>query len=200
MANAYQQCGKASPHWRCPASFQGKNMSEIIALPKKIKFYKHHTKSGIYEATQIGADMDVYAQGGGFVKSYSQEEFDRQFTELHVDPTLKKGTVTADFLNGAAAIDCYSNALKWNGWGKPRFDRATAQKVISRLAIGIDIHFEGDVIHLENADFDPSIAVDSSNEPVLKFTPSIHIIDGKKIQLWEIGDGWTWDAVTFDPE
>jgi hypothetical protein len=187
----------ASPHWRCAAYFQEKDMSGTINSTEKTNYYKHNEKNGLYEARENGTNIEVSSQGGGFVINYTKEQFLKNFTLVEEIPELKKGTVTADFLGEGVSIDCYSNGLRWNGWGRPLFDRASAERAVSLLTHS-DLRFEGDVIEYDNDQFEPLEPHKGENLPFFQFHPKNHIVNGVELQLWEIGDGWCWNCVKFE--
>lgn len=151
----------------------------------------------LYDAyEQPAGQIQVTRQGGGFVISTfpNRAAFELEYTEITLAPTLKRGTVTADFLPGNVSLPCYSNGLFWNGWGMPLFDEEATHRVVQ----------------LCNADPAPNMIAtlkwadgvlqvyDWNEEAYHPCAVAEYVVDDKAVRLWQIGDGWTWDAVEFD--
>lgn len=165
-----------------------------------MKLYKHVKEPGLFEVTQ---KFEVTAQGGGFVKVFDAETFHKEFEEIKNEPVLKKGKVTADFLPSNMTVECYSYGLSWNGWGLPLFTRAAVEAMVAAVngptqEPTVELSMVGDIVTSPNENFDKSVPESEDNPLVDKFGPELYIVDGQQIELWSIGDGWTWDAVKFD--
>ena len=52
------------------------------------------------------------------------------------DPYVK-GVATADFLPDGMEFDCYSNGVRWNGYGCPAFEMAEALKLCAVTDLGL---------------------------------------------------------------
>lgn len=171
-----------------------------LGVTVKTQYFRGKKNQGLYEVKQDGDIFEICHQGGGFVFTLTAEQLSTNYYPVTLDLSLKKGTVTADFLPDDAVLSCYSNGMLWNGWGKPLFDRQSAELAVSLLSLAGDLRWEGDVIEFVNSHFEPLEPIDEENQAVFMYTPHLHIIDGVEIQLWEIGDCWTWDSVKFDSE
>ena len=166
-------------------------------------YYQKEGLSNLFEAREENGQMSVSLQSGGFVSLYSHEEFNRLFKEFKPDLSLKKGTVSAQFLKGNVKVPCYSNRLTWNGWGMPRFDREGVDLVMKAFDFGpkIKYHFEGDILTMDNPEYDEKYPEDhetKENVKTFKINPTTKLINGVPILLWYIGENWCWEAVVFD--
>jgi hypothetical protein len=164
---------------------------------KTLILCKRVGRNELYQALeQPNGQFEVTRQGGGFVVSVfpNRAAFDLEYAETTPDPTLKRGTVTADFLPENVSLPCYSNGLFWNGWGMPLFDEETTHRVVQ----------------LCNTDTAPDVSptlkwadgvlqeYDGNEETYHPCAVAEYVVDDKAVRLWQIGDGWTWNAVEFD--
>jgi len=141
--------------------------------------------------------ISVSPQGGGFVfaKFPNREAFDKEFIEKEPDRTLRRGTVTAEFLPEGVALHCYTNGLRWNGFGMPMFEK-------SQLSLVMDhINRELPLGHPESLkwDGDKLMEYDGNEQEYLPCTVTTEMFDGTALQVWHIGDGWCWDSVDVAP-
>ena len=167
------------------------------------KYYQMEGKSDLFIAHEENGQMSVGLQSGGYVRLYSHEKFKQFFKEVEPDFSLKKGTVSADFLKDDANVPCYSNVLTWNGWGMPGFDRTGVELVMKSFDFGSEIkyHFEGDLLIMSNPDYNEDYPEDHEtmeNVKTFKISPATHLINGVPTLLWYIGENWTWQPVEFD--
>jgi hypothetical protein len=153
----------------------------------------------LYEAFQLeNGTITVSPQGGGFdVATFAtRAEFDARFKEAEPDKTFRKGKVSAEFLPDDMELPCYSNGMRWNGWGMPWFDEETTKRVVEvfNKAAGPDMPLSLTWVDGVLNEYD------WTEEKYYPVEVSDKIVDGKAIRLWRIGDGWTWNRVTHDTE
>lgn len=150
----------------------------------------------LYDAfVHDGGKIDVSPAGGGPVAAtfWSQAAFLKEFVKAEPDLTiLKKGTVTAEFLPGLE-FPCFTNGQRWNGWGMPRFDESTANRLVEMFTAAAT---DGNPSSLRWHDG----TLEEYDWSDLKYYPCAfrdEAIDGAVVRLWGIGDGWCWNAVDF---
>lgn len=166
------------------------------------KYYQREGCAVLYTADEEDGKIAVCPQGGGFLRYMTASEFSEMFTEVVPNLSMRKGTVTADFLPRGVAIPCYSNGMRWNGWGMPSFDRVGVDLVIPALELGLPIeyHFEANTLVMQNPEYDPNYPEDLEsyeNLKLLRIDPFSADIDGEPILLWSVGQNWTWNSVEF---
>ncbi|MBK4737923.1 hypothetical protein [Noviherbaspirillum pedocola] len=148
-------------------------------------YYQHKQHGGLYEArTEADGRINIWPQGGGFSGMLSAEEFAAQF-EVAPPPVMRRGTVTADFLDDGQVFSCYSDGSRWNGWGMPLFDKDTALKVAEAIP-GITFNEATGVF-----------VVQFEGEEPEEHHPQTIVCDGQPVVVYQIGGGWTWDQVVF---
>jgi hypothetical protein len=139
-----------------------------------------------------------YPQGGGMMHSCTKEHFYSTFTPID-RPELRRGLVTADFLQGEdgreVRLQCWSDGMAWNGWGMPYFPRDSVDKLIKLL--DADPHIpkirwadNGEDVIYHDGEED----ADGNSVPTVM---SPHVMpDGT--WAWPIGAGsWCYDSVMF---
>ena len=158
----------------------GNNKAEY---PQARILYRHKEHGGLYEvSTEDDGRIAIWPQGGGFQRLLSAEDFASQYV---VAPALvmRRGTVTADFLAEDVVLPCFSDGSAWNGWGMPRFDKETALKIVSLMP---------DLSYNEATGI---ITLQFVGEESEDYRPHTITCEGKAIEVYEIGGGWTWDSV-----
>ncbi|WP_426175961.1 hypothetical protein [Massilia sp. TWR1-2-2] len=84
------------------------------------------------------------------------------------------------------------------------FDRETVNRIMALLNPpnsgdqDLLLHWTGDLILCQNDDFDAEEPVSDDNIRFFTASPGAYVFNGIKLDLWSIGDGWTWNAVKFD--
>jgi hypothetical protein len=122
----------------------------------------------------------LYPEGGGPVYHLPLEAFKKHFVEAP-KPTWRKAYFC--LADGPLQVPGWTDGRRWNGWAIPHFERHVAEMLAKELTCGeFKFHWEGDNL----------ICTDESypDEPY-GYLPDT--IEGK--QLWQVGDGWTWDTV-----
>jgi hypothetical protein len=139
--------------------------------------------------TDNGHEVEFFRQGGGFLCKMPSKEFHELFT-LAPEPTMRRGTVTADFLSDP--LPCWSDGGAWNGWGMPYFARAEVDKLIE-----VSMREQSDPMRW-NGDKVIGSSDDYNGEDRDEYE-AVTMPDGSL--AWGIGAGsWCWDSVTFDSE
>jgi hypothetical protein len=153
--------------------------------PQARSFYRHKEHGGLFEvSTEDDGRIAIWPQGGGFQRLLSAEDFTSQYV---VAPPLvmRRGTVTAEFLAEDVVLPCFSDGSAWNGWGMPRFDKETALRIVS-LMPDLSYNEATGIITLQFVGEEPE-----------DYRPQTTTCEGKQIEVYEIGGGWTWDSVKF---
>jgi hypothetical protein len=157
-------------------------------------YCKRPGEDAIYDAFRVDGAIQVSPQGGGFVIANfaTADQFNTEFELAELPTAFMAGTVTADFFEDVGPIDCYSDGKHWNGWGVPAFDFVAATQLVEIFKSDAAKDGTPPGLRIVDGEFQE---YDSSEElyyPCASFTKEI---DGKQIALWQIGDGWCWDAV-----
>lgn len=161
---------------------QGNNKGE---RPQPRNLYRHKEHGGLYEVSaEDNGQIAIWPQGGGFQQILSAEDFASQYVVAPA-PIMRRGTVTAEFLDEDVMLPCFSDGSAWNGWGMPRFDKVTALKIVSLMP---------DLSYNEATGI---ITLQFVGEEAEHYRPWTITCEGESIEVYEIGGGWTWDSVKF---
>ncbi len=140
----------------------------------------------LFKDKQTGALVEVHRvefaqQGGGLLKSLTAEEFFKQF-----EPTSKQEfvacTVDADWWEDVHPVPCYSDGKRWNGWGKPYFEKEVLLQMMAEGRL--------DAVTYDQ-DADAFIAVIEDDRDV--YPAQLIEVDGKQVTVYDVGAGsWCW--------
>lgn len=164
----------------------------------KLMTCKRISHEGRYDAfVHDGGKIDVSPAGGGPVIATftTQAAFLQEFVQAESRLTLKKGTVTAEFLPGME-FPCFTDGQLWNGFGMPRFEQSTANHLVELFTAATT---EGNPSSLRWHEG----ALQEYDWSDLMYYPcpfSDEVVEGVSLRMWSVGDGWTWDAVEFQDE
>jgi len=127
--------------------------------------------------------LRMFPQGGGFVREVSAEEFFSLFSPCKM-PVFFLATVQAEWFPDGLKVECFSDGARWNGWGKPYFEKDK-------------------VIYLSDNKLIPPAAYDeesdcfiTDNEGDVESFQSVKIsVEGREVTVYPVGAGsWCWDA------
>ena len=92
-------------------------------------------------------------------------------------------------IDGGKSFEGYSiKGRYWNGWERPLFTKETCDNILA--------HFEADDISYKDEKY---IGITADGE-LYDIDPIEIIIEGEKLIVYEIGDGWIWDKVEDEVE
>lgn len=141
--------------------------------------------------------VHFFPQGGGFAYRMPHAQFHETFELATGERPWRLGYVDADWTEGMGPNDtflkypCWTNGDRWNGWGMPYFERATAELIVKHqgdVAFVNTLRWEGDNVIETNPD-DPEDT--GTYEPMT-------LPNG--VLVWGIGAGsWCWNSVTIVP-
>ncbi len=145
------------------------------------------TNGRLIEVSSVGPDVEFIPQGGGFLRSMSRAEFERNFVPATA-PVFERAMITADWLPEGVNLPAYSNGLAWNGWAMPHFDRETAMRLVEIMPeIRYDEQRDAFIAH------DGTVGEDDVFESV-----SIQV-EGETVTVYPIGAGsWCWETSEED--
>lgn len=161
---------------------QGNNKGER-SQPRSL--YRHKEHGGLYEVSaEDNGQIAIWPQGGGFQRILSAEDFTSQYVVAPA-PVMRRGTVTAEFLDDDVVLPCFSDGSAWNGWGMPLFGKETALRIVSLMP------------DLSYSEATGIITLQFVEEEAEDYSPRTITCEGEAIDVYEIGGGWTWDSVKF---
>ncbi|MBN3744692.1 hypothetical protein G3N96_04490 [Burkholderia sp. Se-20373] len=137
----------------------------------------------LIEVSSIGPTVEFTPQGGGFLRSMSRADFERNFVPATV-PAFERASITADWLPEGVNLPAYSNGLAWNGWAMPHFDRETAMRLSEIMPeIRYDEERDAFIAHDEN-----------TGEDDVFVSVSIQV-EGETLTVYPVGAGsWCWET------
>lgn len=152
-----------------------------------MQYYTHKQHGGVLEARDNGdGTLGVSTQGGGLVRRVTQEQLQTEYDRVRPDFSYKEGTVTADFLDSAVIVPCFTDGKRWNGWGMPSFTLDIGKSLIPHLP---ELRYD------EEKDafiWSPHDGEEEMYEPVAI------LVNREPIKVYPIGTGsWTWDSVSL---
>lgn len=140
--------------------------------------------------------VTFFPQGGGFNYVMPHAKFHETF-ELAPKPQWRKGYVDADWTEGMGPdgtflkYPCWTDGSRWNGWGSPYFERATAEQIVATNA-----ELGGYVMLWQD---DAVVATPNPEYPDEIDTYAPRYLDNG-LKVWGIGAGsWCWNSVTIVP-
>jgi hypothetical protein len=136
--------------------------------------------------------VTFFPEGGGFQQSMPLSKFLGEFTKVEGPPPYYAGTVTADWLEDMVAVPCYTNGRLWNGWGTPCFTLEQVKDLVVRMKAPLSLGQEEVVRILDDGTVEE---YDENEEVWLIADPDEIEVDGVKLVVYLIGDGWCWDSV-----
>jgi hypothetical protein len=141
-----------------------------------------------------------YPQGGGFRCQLPHAKFHEVFELATGERPWRRGYVDADWTEGMGPdgtflmYPCWSNGDRWNGWGSPYFERATAELIVQHQAQHGDgvnpLRWEGDNV------------VEGPSDPAYPDEFGVYepMTLPNGVMVWGIGAGsWCWNSVTTVP-
>lgn len=152
--------------------------------------------------------MEICAAGGGFVSKLSVEEFDDKFEEVdeaELEDSLWEERLFSVEGDAAVAITGYTDGRRWNGWAVPHVTFEELADLAPRWREYYDVEnseacdqlswWEVDevkrqVVLVEKYDGELHIHLEEPRE---------HIIDGKKVELYDVSNGFCWEEGISDP-
>lgn len=151
-----------------------------------MQYCKHRQGGLLYEVCDLGNGyVELAPQGGGFMRRLTQDQFERNFERVTPDLTYTAGTVTAEFLPEGVILPCYSNGMRWNGWGMPVFAFEAACRL---MALNPEITYD--------AQRDCFTWKPHDDDEQDTFEAAMIDNDGRPVKVYAIGAGsWCWDAV-----
>jgi hypothetical protein len=153
--------------------------------------YRHRQSGALIDISRnTDGTISACQQGGGLALKISDEQLQADFEAVRNLPEFRAGTVTIDCLEDAV-FPCYSDGMRWNGFGTPWFDEAGVAQVIAAINCASQdvptLSWRNGALQIfdqfENAYFDCACEE--------------RVVDGRTIKMWRIGDGWVWDKVEF---
>jgi hypothetical protein len=155
---------------------------------------------GLFEVKALGDVVEIYTQGGGFVRRISREVFERDFAPAGDIQKPRKGLATGHWLNGRP-LQAYYSELNWNGWLMPYFERDDLlQAIKSQPGMSNVTYDEKDDQFIAFMGADPDKATPEEREELTERYPAqqVETIDGIKT-LYALGAGsWCWEEYSED--
>ncbi|KND62276.1 hypothetical protein BVER_01709 [Candidatus Burkholderia verschuerenii] len=170
--------------------FQRKAEAVLQAHSNGVERGLYQDASGrLIEVSSIGPNVEFIPQGGGFLRSMSRADFEKNFVPATV-PAFERATITADWLPEGVNLPAYSNGLAWNGWAMPYFDRETAMRLVEIMPeIRYDEQHDAFIAHDETSGEDDVFAGVSIQ------------VEGEAVTVYPIGAGsWCWETSDEDEQ
>lgn len=135
--------------------------------------------------------VSFFPKGGGFGYQVSRSLFLSEF-----EPYTSSGYSAAFFeidTEGRKWFGYGDPTDLWNGWHKPVFPLETIIKMAEDEGNGVKYDETNDTV---TVDYDPTNEIGySDDERFTTYEAQTIVVDGKKIKVWTIGEGWVWDRV-----
>lgn len=137
-------------------------------------------------------EVIFFPKGGGLAQHMSWHAFHQKFEPAVQPSEFRPVKVTLDTLPADTAFEAYHTGQLWNGWLMPVFP-AESVKAIVAATEAAGWH---DWVQFKEAE--NIVCVQDEDEPngVTTFCQQTIVIDGKPIEVYQVGDGICWEEVT----
>jgi hypothetical protein len=139
----------------------------------------------VFEITD--QQVRFHSLGGGWQQRLPVEEFYKHFREHDPDnkPKLEKSKFELDGME--EILEGYTYGFLWNGFEMPLFTKDEALKLKADMPIEFDEESNEIII-----DMDPTGEMVDPDMRFERCEAKMHSYDGHPIELFPIGDSWTW--------
>lgn len=128
-----------------------------------------------------------YPQGGGFERSCDKADFEQHFKPA-APSAFYQGFVAGDWMDEAAQLPAWLNGLRWNGWAQPRFEKSTADQIMTDTP--------GMLFDPERNAYVLPADLDMGRDEEEVFLPETLTTPDGPVTTWPIGAGyWCWDEL-----